>query len=75
VEAKVKWVDYVNEHHLYDWVNAFYPFSIKFKELYNVVSTPSIFILDKNRRIIAKRIGPEQCEEIINFELKKMQNK
>jgi len=75
VEAKVKWVDYVNEHHLYDWVNAFYPFSIKFKELYNVVSTPSIFILDKNRRIIAKRIGPEQCEEIINFELKKKQNK
>lgn len=75
VEAKAKWVDFINEHRLYDWVNAFYPFSIKFKELYNVVSTPSIFILDKNRRIIAKRIGPEQCEEIINFELKKKQNK
>ncbi|MCX7986067.1 MAG: thioredoxin-like domain-containing protein [Bacteroidales bacterium] len=75
IENKVKWVDYINEHRLYDWVNAFYPFSIKFKELYNVVSTPSIFILDKNRRIIAKRIGPEQCEEIINFELKKQQNK
>jgi thiol-disulfide isomerase/thioredoxin len=75
VEAKVKWVDYVNEHHLYDWVNAFYPFSIKFKELYNVVSTPSIFILDKDRKIIAKKIGPEQCEEIINFELNKSKNK
>ncbi len=71
VENKIKWVNYVNEHKLYDWVNAFYPFSIKFKELYDVSSTPKIFVLDKNRKLIAKNIGPEQCEEIINYELKK----
>jgi thiol-disulfide isomerase/thioredoxin len=65
-EGKVKWVDFVNEHKLYDWINAWNPYDYKFKEIYDVSSTPFIYILDKNHKIIAKRIGPEQCEEIID---------
>jgi thiol-disulfide isomerase/thioredoxin len=65
-EGKVKWVNFVNEHKLYDWVNSWNPYDFKFKEKYDILSTPAIFILDKHRKIIAKRIGPEQCEEIIN---------
>ena len=65
-EGKVKWIDYINEHKFYDWINAWNPYDYKFKELYDVASTPTIYILDKNQKIIAKRIGPEQCEEIIN---------
>lgn len=68
-ETKEKWVNFVNENQLYDWTNAFYPYSIKYKELYDIQSTPQLFILDKNLKIIAKRIGPEQCEEIINHEI------
>jgi thiol-disulfide isomerase/thioredoxin len=68
-ESKEKWVNFVNENQLYDWINAFYPYSIKYKELYDIQSTPQLFILDKNKKIIAKRIGPEQCEEIINHEI------
>jgi thiol-disulfide isomerase/thioredoxin len=68
-EGKEKWVNYINEHQMYDWVNAFYPYSIKFKELYDIQSTPQLFLLDKNLKIIAKRIGPEQCTEIINHEI------
>ena len=65
-EGKVKWIDFVNEHKLYDWINAWNPYDYKFKEIYDVATTPYIYILDKNHKIIAKRIGPEQCEEIIN---------
>jgi thiol-disulfide isomerase/thioredoxin len=65
-EGKVKWIDFVNEHKLYDWINAWNPYDYKFKEQYDVTSTPTIYILDKDKKIIAKRIGPEQCEEIIN---------
>lgn len=68
-ENKIKWVNFVNENQLYDWKNAFYPYSIKFKELYDIQSAPQLFILDKNKKIIAKRISPEQCEEIINHEI------
>jgi peroxiredoxin len=76
-ESMEKWTNFVNENKLYDWVNAFYPYSVKYKELYNVVSTPSVFILDNNGKIIAKRISAEQCEEIINHEIefKKKKNK
>ena len=65
-EGKVKWVNFVNEHKLYDWINAWNPYDYNFKEQYDILSTPSIFILDKDRRIIAKRIDPAQCEEIID---------
>jgi thiol-disulfide isomerase/thioredoxin len=65
-EGKEKWINFVNEHKLYDWVNAWNPYDYKFKELYDVTTTPTIYILDKDKKIIAKRIGPEQCEEIIN---------
>jgi len=65
-DGKVKWIDFVNEHKLYDWINAWNPYDYKFKEEYDVTSTPTIYILDKNKKIIAKRIGAEQCEEIID---------
>jgi thiol-disulfide isomerase/thioredoxin len=65
-EGKVKWVNFVNENKLYDWINAWNPYDYKFKELFDVSSTPYIYILDKKRKIIAKRIGPEQCEDIIS---------
>jgi thiol-disulfide isomerase/thioredoxin len=64
-DGKVKWVDFVNEHKLYGWINAWNPYSYDFKLKYDVTSTPQIYILDKNKKIIAKKIGPEQVEDII----------
>ncbi len=71
VEGKRKWIDFVNEHSLYDWVNAWSPYSLEFKDIYDVYTTPTILILDANKKIIAKKINPEQVEEVIDFELKK----
>jgi thiol-disulfide isomerase/thioredoxin len=64
-DGKAKWVDFVNEHSLYGWINAWNPYSYDFKLKYDVVSTPQIYILDENKKIIAKKIGPEQVEEIL----------
>jgi hypothetical protein len=71
VEGKRKWVDFVNEHNLYDWINAWSPYSYDYKDLYDVYTTPVIYLLDENKKIIAKRIGPEQIEDVINFELRR----
>jgi len=65
-DGKAKWVDFVNEHSLYDWINAWNPYSYDFKLKYDVLSTPQIYILDENKKIIAKKISPEQVEEIIS---------
>ncbi len=64
-DGKVKWVDFVNEHGLYDWMNAWNPYSYDFKLKYDVTTTPQIYILDENKQIVAKKIGSEQVEEII----------
>ncbi len=64
-DGKIKWVDFVNDKGIYDWINAWNPYSYKFKMDYDVVTTPQIYILDKDKKILAKKIGPEQVEEII----------
>jgi len=75
VEGKRKWIDFVNDHHMYDWINAWSPYSYEYKNLYDVYTTPVIYVLDENKKIIAKRIGYEQVEEVIKFELNKTGNK
>jgi thiol-disulfide isomerase/thioredoxin len=69
-EGKMKWVDFVNQHQLYDWINAWNPYSYDFKMKYDVLTTPQIYILDENKKILAKRISPDQVEEIIKSLIK-----
>jgi alkyl hydroperoxide reductase subunit AhpC len=73
-DGKEKWIDFINKHQLYDWVNAWYPYDYKFKIAYDVRTTPQIFILDKNKKIIAKRIGVEQVAELISVYRKQFLN-
>jgi thiol-disulfide isomerase/thioredoxin len=70
-DGKVKWVNFVNDHRLYGWINAWNPYSYDFKLKYDIMATPQIFILDENKKILAKRIGPEQVEEILLSLIKK----
>ena len=42
-----------------------------FRTYYDVHSTPVVLLLDKNKKIIAKKVGTEQLDSIIERELKK----
>jgi thiol-disulfide isomerase/thioredoxin len=66
IEGKEKWVDFINEHEMYDWINCWSPYSNEFRKIYNLQSYPQLFIMDRNKKIVAKRITPEQAEKIIN---------
>jgi len=66
IEGKEKWIDFVNEHGMDDWINCWSPYSNEFRKIYNLESYPQLFILDRNKKIVAKRITPEQAEKIIN---------
>ncbi len=65
-EGKMKWIDFVNSHKLYGWINAWNPYDYSFKEIYDVTSTPVIMLFDNKMNIAAKRVGPEQIEEIVD---------
>ncbi len=71
VEGKKKWVDFVNEHNLYGWINAWNPYDYSYRDAFDVNSSNIVYLLDNQKQIVAKKISPEQAEEIINNELKK----
>ncbi|MEI7801397.1 MAG: redoxin domain-containing protein [Bacteroidota bacterium] len=59
-----EWMDYVEEHHL-EWINVWDPYNASnFRKLYDISSTPVIYVLDKDRNIRYKRIDVDQVREI-----------
>jgi thiol-disulfide isomerase/thioredoxin len=49
--------------------------SIDFNRGFDVVSTPMIYILDKNKKIIARKMPVNQLDDFLNFYKKRMQVK
>lgn len=65
-DGKEEWIDFVNNKKLYDWINAWNPYDYKYKEMYDIRSTPQIFVLNKDKEIIGKKLAPENILELIN---------
>jgi thiol-disulfide isomerase/thioredoxin len=66
-----KWKEYVKKNEL-TWINVWDPNRItNYHKLYDIYSTPIIYILDKDKKIIAKRIGIESVEKFIEEEFKR----
>ncbi len=54
---KKEWTDFINEHGLSGWQNLWDPKQIsEMKALYGIRTTPSFFLLDKDKKIIAKQL-------------------
>ncbi len=64
-----EWLEFIEKHNMTDWTNAWNPFD-PFRINYDINSSPVLYLLDENKKIIAKRIGYEQALEIIENELK-----
>lgn len=65
IEGKVLWMDFLNDHEMYDWINCWSPYNNDFRKEYNLQSFPQLFLLDENKKILAKRLSPAQAEDII----------
>lgn len=58
--------DYVEENEIEDWMHGVDTYHrSKYMELYYIKSTPQIFILDQDKKIIIKKIGSEQLEDVM----------
>lgn len=70
VERK-EWEEFISQHQLEEWYNVYDPYGQShFRQYYNIKSTPQIFILDKDKKIIAKRIGVDQIGGFLDFMMK-----
>lgn len=61
-----KYEKYIADNKL-DWINVYDgAHTTNFNDKYDIYSTPVIYVLDKDKKIVAKRIGVDQVKEIIN---------
>lgn len=70
IEELDKWKKFIRENDL-NFINVGDLYhQTKFRDLYDISSTPQIFILDSKKEIIAKRLGVEQLENFFHQYLK-----
>jgi len=76
------WRNFIRSHNLGDWINVYQTTAQHdaevaagrpdFRQLYDVYQTPAIYLLDKEKRIVAKKLTYQQVDEIIDLKLKKV---
>lgn len=70
---KEEWEQFVTEHELFDFVNCWDPNrQSNYWTIYNVLSTPVFYLLDKDKKIVAKKLDVEQLADILTKEFKRM---
>lgn len=83
--GKENWVNFIKDHHLNDWIHVYQLPSkevednaagrASFRQLYDVYQTPMLYLLDKDKRIVAKKLSFEQLNEVIDLKIKKSTSK
>ena len=78
--TKQTWLSFIKDHRLNDWVNVYYSRADdkarvdggipSYSQLYDVQSFPTLYLLDKDKRIIAKKVTDTQVDEILDYKTK-----
>lgn len=65
-----EWRKFIDDYGMGEWVNVYDPFNFtQFRDLYDVYSTPTLYLLDSEHRIVAKRVTLESVEEYLKTHL------
>jgi thiol-disulfide isomerase/thioredoxin len=77
---KQDWLDFIRTKHLEDWTNVYYSKAEEktridanipgYSQLYDVQTFPTVYLLDKDKRIVAKKLSWEQTDEIMEIKRK-----
>lgn len=68
-----KWKKSIKDFGIENWINVDGPRSVtgNYHDSYDIISTPTIFLLDEKKNIIAKRLSDAQVESFIERDFKK----
>jgi hypothetical protein len=77
---KSDWISFIKDHQLYEWTHVYYSKEEDaarvsngipgYSQLYDVQSFPTLYLLDKEKRIIGKKLTVDQIEEILSYRTK-----
>ena len=75
-----KWREFINKYNLQSWINVYQTEEQKkkdedakkpsYKQLYDVTQTPTLYLLDKDKRIIAKKLTYQQMDDVLQMKIK-----
>lgn len=79
--GKEAWLNFIHEHGLKGWNHVYQLPAVKdaeyaagkpgYKQLFDVYQTPILYLLDKNKNIIAKKLNYEQLDDLLQMKIKK----
>lgn len=71
MDNRKEWVDFLTKNNLYDWINVWDQYDAsRFKVLYDARTTPGVYVLDQNKKIVAKKMSVDQLDKFFARELK-----
>lgn len=66
-DKQEEWHDFLYEHELNGWLNVWDPDrASNFQMNYNIRSTPMTYLLDKDKKIIAKKLTVDQVKQLLD---------
>ncbi len=78
--GKEAWLQFIKDHNLTDWIHVYetkeHQDSVEkagqpgYRQLYDVYQTPILYLLDKDKRIIAKKLTYQQLDEVITLKMR-----
>jgi len=78
--GKEAWLQFIKDHNLTDWIHVYetkeHQDSVEkagqpgYRQLYDVYQTPILYLLDKDKRIIAKKLSYLQVDEVITLKMR-----
>lgn len=77
---KTDWLNFIHEKKLGEWTNVYYSKAEDktridggvpgYSQLYDVQTFPTLYLLDKDKRIIAKKLAIDQIDEVLDIKRK-----
>ncbi|HSU28278.1 MAG TPA: thioredoxin-like domain-containing protein [Chitinophagaceae bacterium] len=78
--SKKDWLEFINSHQLTEWTHVYYSRAEDrsridagtpgYSQLYDVMTFPTLYLLDKEKRIIAKKLTYQQIDDVLEVKLK-----
>jgi thiol-disulfide isomerase/thioredoxin len=78
--TKKDWTKFISDQHLVDWTHVYYSKADDkaridagipgYSQLYDVQTFPTLYLLDKDKRIVAKKLTYQQIDEVLQIKMK-----
>lgn len=78
--TKKDWLSFINEQKLQEWTHVYYSKADDksridagipgYSQLYDVLTFPTLYLLDKDKRIVAKKLTYQQIDDVLQLKMK-----